>query len=813
MLASIQTILNWSPPPRSPPPFNFSLSKEAANQNFKTLKSTNFDLDGILRANPNSPTAYGSEFRPPHILTPLLASHPAWPKIARLLSNGTEYSLSPVDPAQAKEDANHAIAYGNHKSASNQASQKLSNLMAPDVQFGWLLPLLPEHVPDIPNAVVAPMGVALQDTLAADGSIVPKERPTHDLSFPGRTSGTSINSRIIEDSLEPCNFGKAHRRILHYIVGCRLRHPQARIFIQKVDWKSAYRRQHLNGATCFSHLTQIVWAGVTFLAMALRLPFGGKPCASEWSCISECVADITDNLLSCEEWDPKVLFSPLQRYIPPPQPLPDSIPFKEAKPLFVQLPPNDRGVADVYIDDMLTIAPDLPGNIERLNAAGPLAVHIFARPPATDETLPREPMLAKNKLSAEGGLSEVRTILGWVYNTRDLTISLPRNKYIAWSAQIQQILEAGSILPSELDTLIGRLNHTASINTMYRHFLGRLRKLADKAPRHKRVSIPPRVRNDLTLWLCFLSHAHRGFSMNALSYRLPTHVFRSDACETGLGGFSHKGRAWRFKLPQELQGRAHINLLEYIGCVVSIWVDYAEGNIPPESCILAMGDNTTSLGWMKKSNFAEKDLVAPDRSDTEEDMTAKLAWSRKLAGLISARNDQLYTQWIAGGHNTIADSLSRDWHVTDHHLTSSLLSSFPSQVPRSFKIQPLPTEIASFICSTLQKLPVRQGRYKPPKTSGIDHGTASPYSYNISASQKTHSWTISRDGKGTSFSQPLLNFYETKSSSQTPNQTEEHKIRIKMSQPFEQAQSKVPLATWLKPSVQLTEQTPDSTKT
>ena len=118
---------------------------------------------------------------------------------------------------------------------------------------------------------------------------------------------------------------------------------------------------------------------------------------------------------------------------------------------------------------------------------------------------------------------------------------------------------------------------------MYRHFLSRFRKLAAKAPRHKRLLIPPRVRSDLTLWLCFLSHAHRGFSMNSLSYRLLTHVFRSDACETGLVGFSHKGRAWRFKLPQDLQGQAHINLLEYIGCVVGIWVYYIEGSIPPES--------------------------------------------------------------------------------------------------------------------------------------------------------------------------------------------------------------------------------------
>ena len=35
-------------------------------------------------------------------------------------------------------------------------------------------------------------------------------------------------------------------------------------------------------------------------------------------------------------------------------------------------------------------------------------------------------------------------------------------------------------------------------------------------------------------------------SMNLLTYRLSTHVYHSDACPAGLGGYSNSDRAWRF---------------------------------------------------------------------------------------------------------------------------------------------------------------------------------------------------------------------------------------------------------------------------
>ena len=42
-------------------------------------------------------------------------------------------------------------------------------------------------------------------------------------------------------------------------------------------------------------------------------------------------------------------------------------------------------------------------------------------------------MVALENLIAEGGLMETKMILGWLFNFRTLTVTLPEHKYIAWS--------------------------------------------------------------------------------------------------------------------------------------------------------------------------------------------------------------------------------------------------------------------------------------------------------------------------------------------------------------------------------------------
>jgi hypothetical protein len=98
----------------------------------------------------------------------------------------------------------------------------------------------------------------------------------------------------------------------------------------------------------------------------------------------------------------------------------------------------------------------------------------------------------------------------------------------------------------------------------------------------------------------FLEHGSKGISMNQIAYRKPTHVYRSDACPAGMGGYSHKGFTGQFYLPDNLKFRASNNLLEHMAGIISPWVDILVGRLNDGDCSLSMTDSTTSEGWMQK---------------------------------------------------------------------------------------------------------------------------------------------------------------------------------------------------------------------
>jgi hypothetical protein len=65
-----------------------------------------------------------------------------------------------------------------------------------------------------------------------------------------------------------------------------------------------------------------------------------------------------------------------------------------------------------------------------------------------------------------------------------------------------------------------------------------------------------------------------------------------------------------------------------------------------------------------------------------------------------------YSQWFTGKSNNAADTLLQDWHYSNDELTFILCSHFPEQMPKLFKISPLPSKIGSWLTSMLQQLPV-----------------------------------------------------------------------------------------------------------
>jgi hypothetical protein len=116
--------------------------------------------------------------------------------------------------------------------------------------------------------------------------------------------------------------------------------------------------------------------------------------------------------------------TPLSDTIEKPLSLPDDIPLVPAKELSVALPLNENGYIDIYIDDNIDVTPDLGDHLMRMNRAIPLAIRTLARPLDEDDILLRKDIILLKKFKAEGRLEEVKTVLGWIINTRTLTISL-----------------------------------------------------------------------------------------------------------------------------------------------------------------------------------------------------------------------------------------------------------------------------------------------------------------------------------------------------------------------------------------------------
>ena len=67
-----------------------------------------------------------------------------------------------------------------------------------------------------------------------------------------------------------------------------------------------------------------------------------------------------------------------------------------------------------------------------------------------------------------------------------------------------------------------------------------------------------------------------------------------------------------------------------------------------------------------------------------------------------------YSQWFKGSLNDVSDALSRDDDRSDEELTNILYSCVPEQMPEHFEIVQLPSEIASWLTSLLQRLPVKK---------------------------------------------------------------------------------------------------------
>lgn len=794
LVEAIKSLLQHSEPLQEPV-LSFQATSGAAQKNMQIIRDYDFDFTAILNPPTRCVTSFGSEFKSPIELERLLKAHPRWPTLRHFLTHGVEYPLRPIEEEERTKDVAQALDRGNHKSADKKLDF-LVQAIKKGILKGWMILIPKDDAEEIPDLEVAPMGVATHIGVTETGEFMPKDRITHDLSYPGGTSETSINSRMITEDMEPMLFGHALRRVIHYIVSLRARHPKIRIFIRKEDLKSAYRRMHLGVKSVVKTAVQVEIDGVQYVLLSLRLPFGGANCPGDFSLLSDVSVDITNDLLQCEEWDFTTVQSPFAPEIPAAKPLPDEVEFGQVRELSVDIPVNDNGKTDGYIDDLITVVPDIGDNIDRARIAPCTVLHALAQSTDGETHIPRDNLIAEDKNEAEGAPEEQKICLGWLLDTCRLTASLPEHKHKAWSSQIHTLLNQQTTDEATLASVLGRLENVASLLRMAGHFLNNIRSLLLKTQHRNSkahfgyfrkskhpVKIPRQVKEDLRIGLQFLDKAVAGISMNLLTFRKPTRTYISDAAEHGISGFNTtSGKAWSYVIPENLRGRAHINLLEYLGQVICIWLDILDGTIEEEDCLLSMGDSTSALGWMRRSNFRATEGTEAEKN---EDWIAKEKVSRKLAQLVLDSNTVLYSQWFAGAHNIIADSLSRDAYFLLTHAHEAFLRIVaPQQVPPNFRIQQLPNEISSFITSTLQQLPVQQQRLKPPKASDLARGNTGVILSLASDMKKNSSSTVSPTS------------IEMLSSVHSPNQSDNAPTLEEVEENWWQEQSRPPVHMW-----------------
>ena len=143
-------------------------------------------------------------------------------------------------------------------------------------------------------------------------------------------------------------------------------------------------------------------------------------------------------------------------------------------------------------------------------------------------------MIETSKSKAGGSLEEIKVVLGWVYNTLTLCVSLPDPKFISSTKTIQGILSKDKTKSKNLETLIGRINPIASTFLLERHLLARIRYFNLKMNDFAWYQILPNIRNKLKLHMNILQKDHKGILMNLLTYCEPTRIYLTNAREIGM---------------------------------------------------------------------------------------------------------------------------------------------------------------------------------------------------------------------------------------------------------------------------------------
>ena len=343
--------------------------------------------------------------------------HPAHRLLRHYRTHGAPVTLA--DPPWSQHEIAGAMARGPHRSAYAYHSF-LRDDMADYVSKSYWMVLPYSAVCGHPMLRVSPIGVVPQNKR--------RPRPIIDYTYYGINAATQPNVPV-----ESMQFGRALERLLRRIV---LANPRrGRVKLIKVDLADGFYRVWLSP-------TDVVKLAVAFpslpgepplIALPLTLPMGWTNSPPFFSTATETVADIANRRLLRPH-----LHEPLHRLEgianSPPQ---DRAPLLAADPTCSRDLPTARDpnlgssrrrrlhAVEIYVDDFIAAAQGNHNALQRIRRVLSLCIDDVFRPlDHLDAAARKEPISVKKLKQGDAQWSTVKDVLGWIINTKTMTIHL-----------------------------------------------------------------------------------------------------------------------------------------------------------------------------------------------------------------------------------------------------------------------------------------------------------------------------------------------------------------------------------------------------
>ncbi len=267
--------------------------------------------------------------------------------------------------------------------------------------------------------------------------------------------------------------------------------------------------------------------------------------------------------------------------------------------------------------------------------------------------------ISHDKTEGPGG---ILTFLGISLNARDMIASVPQDKLLKYSAQIDELLNSEFTTQGEIKSLIGKLNWCTSILISGRSFIRRFIDLALGPHRPSMlVTLTREVKLDLEMWKNFLLNFNgRAFIQFFECASSESLNFHTDASFMAAGGIF--GRKWyQIIYPESWKG-LFITFLELYPIVVGAHM-FAK-KLANKHVVF------------HTDNFAVMNLINKGSSPHQKFMPLL----RHLALLSLSYNFRFTSKFVPGKLNTAPDVISR-LQVKEEFLVTFNLEKNATQIP------------------------------------------------------------------------------------------------------------------------------------